>query len=215
MQITISEDCMMYIYLKDSEEHKHERTKTRSDICCFLLYDAADNLLGIRIINKRDGDESLIDIHLPKVGEVEFPMYNAIITESEQEILILFDQDTPIAKEAAHTCVIDVCKSGIIGIEPLPYVNVGGKEMMKPFIIRDEANPVYYVLSRPAMCICSSNSFAEIEKENEDLEMCQGWECVECGQVYFLMRKELGELPKNADMSVEEAIRLSREEREK
>lgn len=215
MQITISEDCMMYIYLKDSEEHKHERTKMCSDICCFLLYDAAENLLGIRIINKRDDNESLIDIQLPEVGKVEFPIYNAMITETEQEILIIFDQNTSIAKEIAHTCNIDVCKSGIIGIEPLPYVNVGGKEMMKPFIIRDEPNPVYYVLSRPAKCFCSSNSFAQIERENEDLEIHQGWECAECGQVYLLMSKELGKSLKNADMTVEEAICMSREDRVK
>lgn len=212
MQITISEDSMMYIYLKDNEKHKHERTKTRSEVACFLLYDAAENLLGIRIINKHE-DEPLVDIQLPEVGEVEFPMHKAKITETEQEILIVFDKNTPIAKETAHTCAIDVCRSGIIGIEPIPYIYVGGKEIMKPFIIRDEPVPVHHVFSPPVHCSCGSDSFVETERKDPDLGFHNGWKCAECGHVYLLMRQGLGKPPKNSNMSVEEAIRISREER--
>jgi hypothetical protein len=214
MHITISEDSMMYIYLKDNEKHKHERTKARSDVACFLLYDAADNMLGIRIINKHD-DEPLIDIQLPKVGGVEFPMHNAQITETEQEILIVFDKNTPITKETAHTCVIDVCRSGIIGIEPMPCVYIGGKEIMKPFIIRDEPIPIHYVSVPPVHCSCGSDSFVETEREDPDLGFHNGWECADCGHVYLLLRQGLGKPPKNAGMSVDEAIRISREERGK
>lgn len=214
MQITISEDSMMYIYLKDNKKHKHERTKTRSDVACFLLYDGAENLLGIRIINKHE-DEPLVDIHLPKVGAVEFPMHNAQITETEQEILIVFDKDTRISKETAQSCIIDVCRSGIIGIEPLPYVYVGGKEIMKPFIIRDEPIPIHYVSVHPAHCSCGSDSFVEIEREDPDLGFHNGCECVRCGHVYLLMRQELGEPQKNAGLSVEEVIHISRENRGK
>lgn len=212
MQITISEDCMMYIYLKDSNKHKYEKNKSRSDVSCYLLYDAADNLLGIRIINKYE-DEPLINIQLPKVGEVEFPMCNAQITEIGQEILIVFEKDTAIAKESVHTCNIDVCKSGIIGVEPLPFLYIGRKELMKPFIIRDEPIPIHYVSVHPVHCFCENESFVEIEREDADLGIHHGWECVECGHVYLLMRQELGKPPKNAGMPVEEAIRISREER--
>lgn len=214
MQITISENTMMYIYLKESEKHKHERTKTRSDVSCFLLYDAADNMMGIRIINNYD-DEPLIHMQLPKVGQVEFPMHNAQITETEQEILIVFDKSTPISKETAHTCVLDVCRSGIIGIEPIPYVDIGGKEIMKPFIIRDEPIPIHYVSVHPGHCSCGSDSFVKTEREDPDIGFHNGWECAECGHVYLLMRQQLGKPPKNADMSVEKAIRISREERGK
>lgn len=214
MQITISEDSMMYIYLKDSSKHKRERKKSRSDVACFLLYDDFENMLGIRIINKHD-DEPLIDIQLPKVGEVEFLMHNAQITKTEQEILIVFDKDTPIAKETVHTCIVDVCRSGIIGIELMPYVYIGGKEIMKPFIIRDEPVPVHYVFSPPVHCSCGSDSFVEIEREDPDLGFHNGCECADCGHVYLLLRQGLGKPPKNADMSVEEAIRISREKRGK
>lgn len=205
---------MMYIYLKDSSTHKYVKSKSRSNVACFLLYDDFENMLGIRIINKYD-DESLIDIQLPKVGEVEFPMHNAQITKTEQEILIVFDKDTPISKETAHSCVIDVCRSGIIGIEPTPYVYIGGKAIMKPFIIRDEPIPVHYVFSPPVHCSCGSDSFVETERKDPDLGFHNGWECAECGRVYLLMRQELGKPPKNAGMPVEEAIRISREERGK
>lgn len=214
MQITISEDSMMYIYLKDSSKHKYEKKKSRSDVICYLLYDVADNLLGIRIINKHE-DKPLIGVQLPKVGQVEFPMHNAQITETEKEILIVFDQDTPIEKETVNTCVIDVCRSGIIGIEPMPYVYIGGKEVMKPFIIRDEPNPVHHVFSPPVHCSCGSNGFVETEREDSVLGFQNGWKCAECGHVYLLMRQGLGKPPKNSGMSVEEAIRISREERGK
>ncbi|WP_312149894.1 hypothetical protein [Paenibacillus odorifer] len=186
MQITISEDTTMYIYLKDRSKHKYVKNKSRSDVICYLLYDAADNMLGIRIINKYD-DEPLNDIQLPKLGKVEFPMHNAQITETEQEILIVFNQDTPIVKETAHTCVLDVCKSGIIGVEPMPYVYIGGKEMMKPFIIRDEPVPVHHVFSPPVNCTCGNNSFTDIEREDSIFGFQNGWKCAECGHVYLLM----------------------------
>jgi len=187
MQITISEDSMMYIYLKDSNKHKHEKAKMRSGVSCYLLYDVVDNLLGIRIINKYE-DEPLIDIQLPKVGEVEFPMHNGQITETKQEILIVFDKDTSIAKENVHTCVIDVCRSGIVGIEPMPYVYIGGKQFMKPFIIRDEPIPVHFMSSHPGKCSCEKDVFVEVEHEDEDLGVHKGWKCVECGHLHLLMR---------------------------
>lgn len=194
---------MVYIYLKDSNKHNYEKNKSRSDVSCYLLYDAMDNFLGIRIINKQY-DEPLIDIQLPKVGEVEFPMYNAHITETEQEVLIIFDKDTPIAKETVHTCNIDVCKSGIIGIEPMPFVSIGGKEIMKPLIIRDELIPVHYVSVHPMHCFCGSDSYVETEREDSHFGVQNGWKCVQCGHVYLLARQELGKPQKNADMFVEE-----------
>lgn len=124
--------------------------------------------MGIRIINKYE-DEPLIDIQLPKVGEVEFPMHNAQITEIGQEILIVFEKDTPIAKETVHTCNIDVCKSGIISVEPLSFVYIGRKELMKPFIIRDEPIPIHYVSVHPVHCSCENESFVEIEREDAEL----------------------------------------------
>ncbi|GGG82076.1 hypothetical protein [Paenibacillus radicis (ex Gao et al. 2016)] len=74
---------------------------------------------------------------LPEVGANEFPLHNATVTQDEDDIAIIFDQDTVVHKEVEDECVLDLCAAGITGIEPMPFTHIGGKEVIKPFIIRD------------------------------------------------------------------------------
>ncbi|MGG4141744.1 hypothetical protein ABEW34_01325 [Paenibacillus algorifonticola] len=133
MQITIADDCQMYIYFKDKSKHQHEGSLP--DVKCNLLYDSLGNLIGMRILSRRSDNGQ--DILLPEVGEVEFPLHNAKVTQSDSEILILFDAESQIHKEVSIECILDLSAAGITGIEPMPYTNIGGKEIIKPFIIRD------------------------------------------------------------------------------
>ncbi|GIP25402.1 hypothetical protein J23TS9_05320 [Paenibacillus sp. J23TS9] len=133
MQITIAGDCQMYIYLKDKDVHKHKCSI--SDVRCKMLYDSQDNFIGVNIMSKRS--DTGTSIVLPEVGAIEFPMYNAKVTENESEILILFDEKARIHRKVTDECIIDLCDAGISGIEPMPFTHIGGKEVIKPFIIRD------------------------------------------------------------------------------
>ncbi|WP_160164007.1 hypothetical protein [Paenibacillus vortex] len=49
----------------------------------------------------------------------------------------MFNEKAQIHKEIEAECILDLCATGISGIEPMPYTNVGGKEIIKLFIIRD------------------------------------------------------------------------------
>ena len=133
MQITIVDDCQMYIYLKDKNVHKH--IGSLSDVKCKLLYDLQDNFIGIIIQNERsDTGEEIV---LPKVGQIDFTLYKATVTQDEDEIVIIFDQNSIIYKEVEDECILDLCAAGISGVEPMPFTHIGGKEVIKPFIIQD------------------------------------------------------------------------------
>lgn len=133
MQITIADNCQMYIYFKNKDVHKHK--KSLSDIKCKLLYDSQDNFVGISIMNQRSDTGDVIG--LPEVGAVEFPMYKAKISQDGNGIIIMFDQGAVVHKEVEDECILDLCTAGISGIEPIPFTYIGGKEIIKPFIIRD------------------------------------------------------------------------------
>ncbi|RAR38905.1 hypothetical protein [Paenibacillus sp. MDMC362] len=133
MQITIAGDCQMYIYFKDKSKHQHQGSL--SDVRCKMLYDSSNNLVGINILSTRsDTGESIV---FPEIGSIEFPMYNATITQDDDGIIIMFDQDAAVQKEVEDECILDLCAAGISGVEPMPFTHVGGKEIIKPFTIRD------------------------------------------------------------------------------
>jgi hypothetical protein len=143
VQITIEDNSMMYIYLKSPESHVLNR-ECMSDVKCNLLYDESDNLIGIKLLNKRENSEISVNgipqieqIKLPAVGDVELPTYNATITEKENEITILFNGSLIVHHIKEDICNIDLCDEGIFGIEPIPFTYIGGKEVIKPFIKRD------------------------------------------------------------------------------
>ena len=133
MQITIVGDCQMYIYIKDKNIHKHKGSL--SGVKCKLLYDSEDNFIGINIMNQQSYTGTIIV--LPEVGAIEFPMHNAMVTQDEKGIQIKFHKEAIVHKEVEDECMLDLCAVGITGIEPMPYTHIGGKEVIKPFIIRD------------------------------------------------------------------------------
>ncbi|MBT2764293.1 MULTISPECIES: hypothetical protein [Paenibacillus] len=133
MQITIEENCQMYIYLKDKSKHQHK--SSLSDVKCKLLYDSNDNFIGINIMDQRS--DTGASIVLPEVGAIEFPVHNALVKQDEDGIVILFDQNSKVYKEVEDECILDLCAAGITGIEPMPFTHIGGKNIIKPFIIRD------------------------------------------------------------------------------
>ncbi|WP_336772659.1 hypothetical protein [Paenibacillus sp. MMO-58] len=133
MKITISGDCHMYIYLKDKD--KHEYTGSLSDIKCCLLYDLNENFIGIRILSKRSDTGECLE--LPKMGEIEFPLHSAVVSQDDEGILIMFNQEAVIHKEVEDECILDLSIDGIAGVEPMPYTNIGGKEVIKRFVIKD------------------------------------------------------------------------------
>lgn len=144
MQITIEDNAFMYIYLKSRDQHK----KIGKCICgvrCFLLYDDEETLIGLRMSSTRNHEDISLNgipitetIKLPNVGYVDTPLYNAAITEAENETLIMFDNLAVIHHVREYECNITLCKEGILGIEPIPFVYIGGTEIIKPFIITDE-----------------------------------------------------------------------------
>ncbi|SFL12814.1 hypothetical protein SAMN03159341_103376 [Paenibacillus sp. 1_12] len=143
MQITIEDNSLMYIYLKSKDNHE-KLGKCVSDVKCFLLYDIQENIVGFKLINTRDNTDISLNgiplietIKLPTVGYIDTPQHNASITESENEILIMFDEKAVIYQVREDECNIDLCKEGILGIEPTPFTYIGGKEIIKPFIIED------------------------------------------------------------------------------
>lgn len=133
MQITIADDCQMYIYFKNKEIHKH--TGSLSDVKCKLLYDLNDNFIGINIQRKRSDTGQ--EIELPTIGVIEFPTHNATVKQDDDGILILFDEKAQIHQEAEDECILDLCAAGISGVEPMPFTYIGGKEVIKPFIIKE------------------------------------------------------------------------------
>ncbi|WP_438349198.1 hypothetical protein ACP8HI_00415 [Paenibacillus sp. FA6] len=139
MQITIEDNAIMYIYLKSSERYE-KVGKLISDVRCGLLYDGSDNLIGIKVFNERtnDGNGLIEQIDLPNVGIIDMPIYKSKISKSESDITILFDTDSIIHHIREDECNIDLCDEGIYGIEPIPFTYIGGKEIIKPFIIRDK-----------------------------------------------------------------------------
>lgn len=136
MQITIVDDCQMYIYMKNKFKHQH--TGSLPDIRCKLLYDSDDNFIGIKIVSQRSDTGQ--DIILPEIGAIEFPIHNAEVKQDENGILIMFGKKSVIYKEVEDECILDLCAAGITGIEPMPFTHIGGKEIIKPFIIRDVSN---------------------------------------------------------------------------
>ncbi|MFD2114335.1 hypothetical protein ACFSTH_00875 [Paenibacillus yanchengensis] len=131
MRITIEGDSQMYIYLKDAKIHQITHN-TLTDVLCYLLFDVANNFIGIRICNRNANTGQ--ELVLPMVGEIEYPLHQASITDSHTEIVIKFDRNAQIHEEAKDKCLIDLCDAGIFGIEPMPYTRVRGTEVIKPFI---------------------------------------------------------------------------------
>ncbi|WP_149847140.1 hypothetical protein [Paenibacillus sp. 37] len=149
MQISIYDNSQLYISLKDKKIHKHEGSL--ADIKCKLLYDSNDNFIGIKILcTLSDTGENIV---LPEVGPIEFPMQKAIVTQNEDGINLVFGKDVVVHKEVENECIIDLCHAGITGIEPMPYTHIGGREVIKPFIIRDTPGtsaPMWYELELPS-----------------------------------------------------------------
>lgn len=81
LQITIVDDCQMYIYIKNKSEHQH--TGSLADVKCKILYDSQENLIGMEIVSKRSDTGQ--EIILPEIGAIEFPMHNAEIKQEKME----------------------------------------------------------------------------------------------------------------------------------
>jgi hypothetical protein len=143
MQITIEDNSIMYIYLKSPENHlRHGKCIT--DVKCNLLYDESDNLIGLKLLNRRDNTQISLNgiplteqIKLPSVGFIDLPVHNAKISDDENNITIMFNADSVIHHTREGYSNIDLCNEGILGIEPIPFTHIMGKEIIKPFIISD------------------------------------------------------------------------------
>jgi hypothetical protein len=143
MQITIEDNSMMYIYLKSPGNHVRQGN-CMSDVKCNLLYDESYNLIGLKLLNKRTNTQVSLNgiplteqIKLPNVGFIDLPVHNAKISEAESNITIMFNADSAIRHTREGYCNIDLCNEGIFGIELIPFTYIGGKEIIKPFIVDD------------------------------------------------------------------------------
>ncbi|WP_405158488.1 hypothetical protein [Paenibacillus sp. FSL H8-0283] len=130
MQVTITDDCQMYIRLKEFNSHKFE--SSLAEVKCKLLYDSFNNFVGIKIMSQLGETDK--NIELPELGSIEFPIHNADVMQNKNEIVIRFNKDSIIYKEVEDECILDLCPSGILGIEPMPYMNIGGKLIIEPFL---------------------------------------------------------------------------------
>ncbi|MBH5318980.1 hypothetical protein I6N90_14335 [Paenibacillus sp. GSMTC-2017] len=186
MQITIEDNSLVYIYLKDAGK---ERLKSDSlnFIKCHLLYDGKNNFIGMRIFNEiEDSDESII---LPLVGEIEFPLHNAKLEVNESEIQILFAGEVMAEKEVVCECTIDVCEEGMVGIEPMLREKIGGKEVIKPFIIRDSPTILFGSKIIDKCTSCKSSELIEVTEQTTHCEELKGWKCSSCDQEYYLLEE--------------------------
>ena len=115
-----------------------------SDVTCGLLYDDHDNLIGLKLLNTRENTDISVngiplieEINLPKVGNIDTPLYNSAITETENDITIMFDENAIVHHVREDKCHIDLCKEGILGIELILLSSLGNKEVITPFIVSD------------------------------------------------------------------------------
>lgn len=143
MQICIEDNSLIYIYLK-SEDYHMSIGKSISDVTCGLLYDDNDNLIGLKLLNTRENTDISVNgipliekINLPKVGNVDTPLYNSAITEDENNITIMFDENVIVHHVREDKCNIDLCKEGIFGIELILLSSIGNREVITPFIVSD------------------------------------------------------------------------------
>lgn len=104
IQIIIEGNAFVYIYLKSTDNHKRIG-KCLSDVRCSLLYDSNENLIGMKLFNARNNSDISLNgipltenIKLPTVGYVDAPSHNVTITETENEISIMFDGNSVIRR---------------------------------------------------------------------------------------------------------------------
>lgn len=131
MKVSIHNDSQLYIRMKDGNVHNFK--KSLAEIKCKLLYDVNDNFLGMKILSQRSATGE--NVELPEIGPVEFPLFSSEIKQDIDGIYILFDKDVTIHKELVDECILDLCADGIIGIEPMPYMHIGGRSIIEPFIM--------------------------------------------------------------------------------
>jgi hypothetical protein len=133
MQITIEDNSLIYIYLK--EQHKYiDNIAGESNVQCFLQYDEDQNWIGVRIPTKNGSNNKTL-----MVGNVDYPIYQGLVTESEDDIFLIFDRESRTKIEKEQDCNIDVHPEGIYGIEMILWNenHIESKEKVRPFIKRD------------------------------------------------------------------------------
>jgi hypothetical protein len=135
MQITIEDNKLIYIYLKSQSKFENNIGGNFS-VKCFLLYDDKSNWIGLQIQNEYSDGEKF---RLPFVGNIDYPLFSANITESNENITILFDKTKAIHRLAEQDCNIVLNVEGIYGIELILWLknDLGKKDIVKPFVLRD------------------------------------------------------------------------------
>ncbi|WP_435921120.1 hypothetical protein [Paenibacillus sp. DYY-L-2] len=135
MHITIEDNNLVYIYLKEQQKYV-ENCGGESSVQCYLIYDQNGNWIGVKITNK-DTDGNVIT--LPRVGAIDYPIYSGEVIELENEIILSFEKDKEIMMVKEQDCNLDIHPDGIFGIEMILWTgnNITQKEMVKPFIKRD------------------------------------------------------------------------------
>lgn len=113
MHITIEDDFLIYIYLKDQSKYTRNGGGG-SAVSCFLLYDQNGNWIGVRITNK---DTEGNTITLPDIGDIDYPIHNGEVVMLNDEIIIKFDKDLVVEYFKKQDCNLDIHPEGIYGIE--------------------------------------------------------------------------------------------------
>ena len=142
MKITIEDDAM-YFYLKHINIDGIV-SECLTDVRGLMLYDASDNLIGLKLLNTRDNADISLNgvaltetIKLPAVGYIDTPIHNAAIAEHENELTIWFDKvcESAVHRMLEEDCIIDFYKEGIVGIEIIASHPIGNLDVIKPFIV--------------------------------------------------------------------------------
>lgn len=131
MQILIN-DWTAYFRLKTVRPEEIP-ISTISDVECGLLYDADENLIGLRVYKKEFN--SAYRIELPRLGEQEEKVTGLEFIETTDDITLMFDSKGIVKIEEIQDCLIDYCDRGILGIELLKVAPMDGMEVIKPFLI--------------------------------------------------------------------------------
>lgn len=135
MKIRIEDSKMIYIQFQ--EKHMYGIVdRTLDFMLCHLFYDKDDNWVGLEVFNE-DDEGNVFD--LPPIDSIDFPTYQAEITQSEKKIKILFNRNVEVSKIWEPECNIDIHSGSIYGIEILIFLkeSIGGRNVAQPFIFRD------------------------------------------------------------------------------
>ncbi|SDT24348.1 hypothetical protein SAMN05444162_3533 [Paenibacillaceae bacterium GAS479] len=135
MNITIEDNQLVYIYLKNQEKYIYF-TGTKSSVKCYFQLDDDNNWVGIRIAKEYSYGGAPL---LPEVGQIDYINFEGTVQEDEHNILITFDTYSKVCRELEQDCNLDLIPEGIYGIEIILWLaNVDWKkEKIQKYIIVD------------------------------------------------------------------------------